>query len=70
MKLSLFTDVTRVYVENTNNQLKCHWKLYERSNRKAKDKAKQLFFHWININQYKNVVKNDTNQNWWVQRQQ
>ena len=64
MKLSLFTDVTRVYLENTNNQLKCHLETIWKVNKKAKDKSKQLFFQSININQYKNVVKNDTNQNW------
>lgn len=58
-----FTDVIVVYLENSKQSAEVLLETIEKISKKAKDRLKQLFFQWNNINQYIILMENDTNQN-------
>ena len=61
-----FTDVIVVYLENSKQSAEVLLETIEKISKKAKDRLKQLFFQWNNINQYIILMENDTNQNCWL----
>lgn len=53
-----------VYLENSKQSAKMLLETIGKISKKVST-LKQLFFQWNNINQYKNIMENDTNQNQW-----